>query len=282
MVYVGSCDGNLYALDAATGAKIWSYKTGDQVCATPTVEGGIVYVVSFDQNMYALDAKTGTKIWSFKIGITDPNSSPAISNGIVYVGGDTNVHALNAKTGAKVWSFTTSGRVLGSPAISGGVVYIGSMDSTFYALNAATGAQIWSYRTGPIVSSPAIADGFVYVGSFGVPPQYVYAFRAPSFSIIPAQAIMRVVQGGSNAVKITVSLLTGIPEPVQLSVSGLPNGVTAAFSNNPVTPTATVTLNITASYNTLAGRYYRLILSGTSGGITETTTISLWVDFAPE
>ena len=31
VVYVGSDDGNVYALNASTGAKLWSYATGDYV-----------------------------------------------------------------------------------------------------------------------------------------------------------------------------------------------------------------------------------------------------------
>jgi outer membrane protein assembly factor BamB len=53
VVYVGSYDGNLYALNAATGAKLWSYHTGNQVFASPTVVNGVVYVGSGDGNMYA-------------------------------------------------------------------------------------------------------------------------------------------------------------------------------------------------------------------------------------
>ncbi|MGA3406961.1 MAG: hypothetical protein ABSD49_14630, partial [Candidatus Bathyarchaeia archaeon] len=102
-----------------------------------------------------------------------------------------------------------------------------------------------------------------------------------SFSIIPAQTGMRVTQGNSGTMTITVNFISGTPQPVQLSVSGLPNGATATFSSNSVTPTATVTLTVTASYTTQAGQYYTLTISGTGGGTTNTATISLYVDFAP-
>src|SRR5208282_6688963 len=70
-----------------------------------------------------------------------------------------------------------------------------------------------------------------------------------SFSIIPAQTGTRVTQGNTGTLTVTINFISGTPEPVQLSVSGLPNGVTYSFSSNPVTPTATVTLTFTASYN---------------------------------
>ncbi len=53
VVYVGSEDGNVYALNAATGAKLWSYTTGNQVFSSPAVANGMVYVGSGDGNFYA-------------------------------------------------------------------------------------------------------------------------------------------------------------------------------------------------------------------------------------
>ena len=37
IVYVGSADNNVYALDAKTGAKVWNYMAGNGVNSSPTV-----------------------------------------------------------------------------------------------------------------------------------------------------------------------------------------------------------------------------------------------------
>ena len=68
VVYVGSDDRNVYALNASTGAKLWSYTTGDIVYSSPAVANGVVYVGSYDDNVYALNALTGAKLWSFTTG----------------------------------------------------------------------------------------------------------------------------------------------------------------------------------------------------------------------
>jgi outer membrane protein assembly factor BamB len=49
--------GNLYALDAASGAKLWNYSipVGG---SSPAVADGIVYVGSFDSNVYALKQRS--------------------------------------------------------------------------------------------------------------------------------------------------------------------------------------------------------------------------------
>jgi outer membrane protein assembly factor BamB len=174
VVYVGSDDGNVYALDAKTGANLWSFATGGGA-SSPAVVDGVVYVGSDDDNLYALDAATGNELWSFATG-SYVESSPAVANGIVYVGSDDdNVYAIDAKTGAKRWTFTTGDPVSNSPAVADGVVYIGSLDRNVYALNAATGNKLWSFSPASADGYPdtaAVANGVVYVGFTGCTSLY--------------------------------------------------------------------------------------------------------------
>ena len=166
MVYAGSFDRNLYAVDARTGAKVWSVPTGGSVFSSPTAADGLVYVGSDDGNLYAINASTGAKAWSFLTG-SAVVSSPAVSGGNVFIASqDGNVYALNARTGAMTWKFPTGSSIESSPAVAGNVVYVGSDDRDVYALNALTGAEIWKSPTGFLVqSSPAVADNMVFVGS---------------------------------------------------------------------------------------------------------------------
>ncbi|MGB8372848.1 MAG: PQQ-binding-like beta-propeller repeat protein, partial [Halobacteriota archaeon] len=179
VVYVGSDDGNIYALNATTGKQTWSFATRNNVYSSPSspaIANGVVYVGSEDRNVYALNATSGAKLWNYTTG--DPVlSSPAVVNGMVYVGSeDNNVYALNATTGVFVWSFTTRSAVVSSPAVANSTVYVGSNDNNVYALSATTGAQLWNYTTRSAeVSSPAVANGTVYVGS---EDNNVYALNA--------------------------------------------------------------------------------------------------------
>ena len=49
-------------------SRLWSYATGDVVVSVPTVADGVVYVGSNDNHLYALDADTGEKLWSYDTG----------------------------------------------------------------------------------------------------------------------------------------------------------------------------------------------------------------------
>ena len=171
VVYFGSTDGNVYALNASTGVKLWSYNAYWNVASSPAVANGVVYV-GCALNLCALDASTGALLWSYNIDFVP--ASPAVANGVVYIGSgnDGNVYALNASTGALLWSFATGYLITSAPAVANGVVYISSNLNDIYALNATTGALLWSYPTqaGPdYVSSPAVANGVVYVGCGGAP-----------------------------------------------------------------------------------------------------------------
>jgi outer membrane protein assembly factor BamB len=176
VVYVGSWDNNVYAIDATNGAQLWSFATGDPVYSSPAVVNVVVYVGSNDHNVYALNATNGAQLWKYTTA-SWVESSPAVVNGVVYVGGnDSNVYALNATTGVKKWSYTTGSAVFSSPAVVNGVVYVGSDDNNTYAIDATNGAKLWSFATGGFVdSSPAVSNGVVYVGS---DDSNVYALNA--------------------------------------------------------------------------------------------------------
>ena len=80
VVYFGSDDDNVYALNATTGARLWSYRTDGNVDSSPAIANGVVYIGSNDWNVYALNASTGAKLWNYTTGDW-VFSSPAVANG---------------------------------------------------------------------------------------------------------------------------------------------------------------------------------------------------------
>jgi outer membrane protein assembly factor BamB len=176
-VYFGSGDGNIYALDAATGTVAWKYETGNVVHASPAIADGTLFIGSWDSYFYALDAATGALKWRFKTG-DDPvisnqvgiQSSAAVADGVVYFGcRDSNFYALDEKSGKERWRLNNKGSwVISSPAIHDGKVIAATSDSgLFYVLDAKTGAQQTqlNFKHWPMFSSPAIVGHYAYIGS---------------------------------------------------------------------------------------------------------------------
>jgi hypothetical protein len=54
VVYIGSRDSHIYALDAATGEEVWRFQTGDWVTSSPAVVDGIVYIGGHNHYVYAI------------------------------------------------------------------------------------------------------------------------------------------------------------------------------------------------------------------------------------
>jgi kumamolisin len=98
----------------------------------------------------------------------------------------------------------------------------------------------------------------------------------PSFTLSASPNSVTIAKGGaSGASTITITPVNGFSGDVTLAASGLPKGVTAAFSPNPATSTSTLTL--TASKTAKAGTV-TVTITGISGSLSATTTITLTVN----
>ena len=189
VVYVGSTDGSLYAVNQADGTQRWKFESEGPIASSPAVSDGLVYVASLDGNVYAVDAATGARRWSFATG----GERRFTARGI---------HGAMPRTEMMPDPFDV---FLSSPTVAGGTVYIGSGDQQVYALDAATGAVRWSFATGGerrftargihgamprtemmpdpfdvFLSSPTVAGGTVYIGSGD---QQVYALDAATGAV---------------------------------------------------------------------------------------------------
>ena len=166
--------------NVATLAPKWVAATGGDVSARAAVVDGVVYFPDWGGNVWALDADTGAVRWRHQLtdyGLPAgalSRTSPAVQNGVVYIGTEivgAYLLAIDAKTGALRWMTqleTNPAAVLtGSPAVFADVVYIGvsgfleetalaaipghvfTFRASVVAVNARTGAILWKTYTTP-------------------------------------------------------------------------------------------------------------------------------------
>jgi outer membrane protein assembly factor BamB len=187
VVYAGSQDMNVYAIDAWNGMLVWKFPTNGTIESSPAVVDGKVFIGSDDGYVYCLDAFSGNCIWKTYVNselsinygsVVMLRSSPAVVGKTVYIGSvDGTVYALNVDNGNIRWKYETGGIITSSPSVSGGAVYFVSEEPTtgaLYKVNANSGDLVWrkpiEYRepfTGgtDMQCTPTIADGIVFVAT---------------------------------------------------------------------------------------------------------------------
>lgn len=185
VLYVGSTDGGMLAIDPATGATRWRFDAKSKICAAVAVDGDRVLFGTMDGSFIALRRSDGTEIWRRKLpaAIT---SQPVVDRGLAIVGSrDYLLHAFRVSDGTEAWRqhFWVSW-VESTPRIVDGTLYVGSSDlRAVRALDAATGSPLWSTDVyGSAWASPLVVRDTVFMGVAGVKP-YVIDHRASIVAI---------------------------------------------------------------------------------------------------
>lgn len=168
----GHDDGALVALDAATGAPVWSWKGDGPGYASPVVAtfDGVRQVVTQSQNaLVGVAADSGALLWKLPLRTPwDQNAVTPIVSGelVVYSGLDAPLAAVRpARRGAgwsaaSVWSSTDVSAYLATPVLDGGRIYGLShrKKGQWFCVDAQTGRTLW-LSDGRQAESAAILAG---------------------------------------------------------------------------------------------------------------------------
>jgi len=158
VVYFGSSDGRVYAVDTETKAVKpgWPFQADEAIWGAPLVDGTRVYVAAQDHHLYGLDAETAEVLWKHKVGgAMSEQPTLDIANGVVYAGAfDARVYAVDADTGEPVDSFDFQAEnwVWSKVLLGDEQVFVTSLDGRLYALDPTTGVVIppYPYNSGEI------------------------------------------------------------------------------------------------------------------------------------
>ena len=146
IVYFGAWDGNVYALDAATGNCLWDFETSDPIIGGLVLANGRLFAASTDGNLYALDPLTGNEERRAQAG--EVWSRPALAAGVLYVADvDGKLRAFDTETLEEVWDepFSVGAGFLTDPILLNGTIVLGGIGQKLYGVDAATGDERWSF-----------------------------------------------------------------------------------------------------------------------------------------
>lgn len=186
--------------------ELWRFTAGGPVTGTPAIVDGMVYIGSYDGSLYALDAETGSPLWSYETGARaferdmkvplGISGSAAVTGDLVLVGdADAVLHAVDRRSGDLVWRTSVetapNGSIWSSPVVWGNVVFVGvasvakeaGFRGSVVALDRESGIVRWqTYMT------PEGVDG---AGVFAVPAidterRLVYVATQNAYTGMPA------------------------------------------------------------------------------------------------
>jgi len=177
-LFVSTGFGDVFALNAANGRRMWKTPLQVPIVNAPVASGGRVFVSTEDNHFFALAQQDGRKLWdhtgiSTSAGILESTSAAVAGEYVIapYTSGE--IYALRIQNGRPAWNdmLTSSGGVTalselddiaGRPVVDRGMVYAISHSGVMAAINLSTGDRSWSRDVGGI-QTPWAAGDFIYV-----------------------------------------------------------------------------------------------------------------------
>ena len=172
LIFIGSEDGNVYALKFSEGKQVWAFKADSAVEAPPLLAGNSVFVGSMEGWFYALDAGAGRLLWKVQTGdkiLASANVVPR-PNGparILFGSYDFKLRCLDAEKGTTNWLFESGYYINGACAVADGRAVFGGCDSMVRSLELDDGKEISQIEAGAYIgASVALAGNRAYFGDY--------------------------------------------------------------------------------------------------------------------
>ncbi|SDC96582.1 PQQ-binding-like beta-propeller repeat protein [Natrinema hispanicum] len=192
-LYVGADDGTIVALEPATGEVAWEVELLADLESDLTLSDGRLYA-GHATGLSALDAETGAVLWTHETDaavtgtpavadgrdvdrsrstgspLSEPDETALLETDQlsgpdrrwaeerVFAGtADGTVFALEAETSDQLWTAPTGGAVTTGPTVAADRVYVADRAGTMLALDAATGQTWFTYEIqGGFTTSPTV------------------------------------------------------------------------------------------------------------------------------
>ena len=171
VIYIGGSGsgGTVFALDAASGAVLWTTPVLNGDASSPAVTSDGVYVSYSCLNVYKLNPATGSPIWQFSDGCSGGGgATPALYNGRLYVRDILTDDIFDSQTGTIIGTFNAKN----IPVFSGnrgfflnGPNVLGTF-GTLQARDVNTNSVLWNFAGDGLLQSAVLAvNNYIYVGS---------------------------------------------------------------------------------------------------------------------
>jgi outer membrane protein assembly factor BamB len=171
--------GDLFVLDAATGAQIDRQRLERTAGTSPVLAGPALVYGALNGQLVWHSYDVGEQWQAYQIATTIQLPPVLYDRTIITIGGDGRVTAIDAGTASMLWAAPLLDRVVAAPAAGLGLVFVAGLDQHLWAFDAQTGRLRWKH-----LSESALTDSPVLVGS------QVYQ-QIPGLGIMAFEAAVR-------------------------------------------------------------------------------------------
>ena len=102
--------------------------------AAPAVSDELVFVGSRDKHMHAVNRETGKRVWKVKTGSRVDGGAIVFNDAVVFGSGDGRLYALNPKDGSEIWRLDLGEGVSTDLAFANGRIVVGGNDSNLFCI----------------------------------------------------------------------------------------------------------------------------------------------------
>jgi len=142
MLFIGSNDKHLYAIDKDSGEEIWTFETGRRVFTSVALKNNRIVVATYFDT-YALCQETGEIIWEYSPKKELHGSPAIIANRVVFGDGRSNLYILDFDTGEEVFArflpdnYTEDYAITSTPGVAGGDIFVTNNGNYTFCLSPA-------------------------------------------------------------------------------------------------------------------------------------------------
>jgi eukaryotic-like serine/threonine-protein kinase len=143
-IFVTAMNGNVTALGLDGGERWQQQVAPAGIAGTPALRDGVLYVGSFDRRMYAVDTRSGERVWQSEPARNWFWTEPLVEGDTVFAGNmDGSMYAFDRRTGAERWRAEVGSPIRGRSAVVDGVLVVAADRGQIRGFRPATGEQAW-------------------------------------------------------------------------------------------------------------------------------------------
>lgn len=168
-VFLGDFQGNVYALELATGRVVWKVKAKEGFVAAGAVRGEYLVMGDFSANIYCFRVSDGSEVWTSELDQAIVSGGSFVGDEVLLSSDSGSLYALDLKTGQQRWTYATGDQLRSTASLWNQIALLGGCDSKLHKIDVAKGEPL---SEGQPLMAPTLSTPNV-IGDFAVVPTQV-------------------------------------------------------------------------------------------------------------